>query len=265
MKNLIITAIIAIVMLAAPAFAVPVATDFTLDWSGYGTVTGTFNSGDDAVASMQTSGNTAGTFYAVDTGIAPYSYGVDDSSAWMRGDITNGGGTLNFNYARTDSYEGMYGSAGQWSNSFVGSTGTGSLDFRTSSNYASLVSSEYNWQTNGQFQASGSLFEISHTLQSGDPDNWGSMSVVGSGSAVVDYMADGYTGGDGFRFGSGDGCYTNADILTTGNGQAVVHGQGDSYLSAYDGSWTMPLGGIYSSTWNYNSGLAVNNFAFSGN
>jgi hypothetical protein len=251
-------------MIGAFAPAAFAATDFTLDWSGSGTVTGVFNSGDDATAWVLAHGATSGTFYALDTGVCPYAgYHVDDSSAYIRGDII-AGGDLTFQYYRTDSYVPMYGISGQLSYSFVGSTGTGSLDFKTSSNYASLVSSEYSFQANGQFQATGTTFEIDHALFSGDPLNFGQLKIVGSGSAVVDYMADGYTGGDGFKFGSGDGCYTNADILATGSGWAQVWGHGDSSLSAYDGSWTLPLGGSVSTLWTYTSGLSVTNYAFQG-
>lgn len=251
-----------LLMMAAVAPTALAATDFTMNWSGSGSVVGTFNSGNDAIAGIQTLGATSGQFYAKDYDDNPYTYNVDTTESWMRGDIT-GGGQLQFTYTRTDGQAG-YGIAGQISNSFVGSTGNGTLDFRTGSNYASLVSSEYGFQSNGQFTAIGNDFTIYHSLTSGNPLNFGALQVVGVGSAIVDYMADGYSSGDGFRFGSGDGCYTNADILATGTGSAHVWGQGDSSLTAYDGSWTMP-GGSYTSTWAYSNGLSVTNYAFSGN
>jgi len=252
-------------ILVAMLFCIGIAsatTSVDVNWNGFGKFDTTFNSGDDAVAQMWTTGNTAGNFQATDSDDNPYNYGVDSTSALIRGDI-NGGGSLEFNYLRTD----RQGSAdaGEFSNSFVGSSGTGSMDFRTSSNYHDLVSSNYGFQSSGQFQAIGDLFTITHTLQSANVNNLGNLVVSGDGSAVVDYMTDGYTAGNGFRFGSGDGCFTNANILTTGNGVAQVYGQADNYLSAYDGSWTMPVGGSHTESWIYNDGLSVTNYAFNGN
>lgn len=249
-----------LLMAAAIAPAARAATDFTMNWSGFGTIDSTFTSGDDATARMQVWGNTAGTFGAQDTGIAPYSYGVDDSSAYMRGDIT-ANGELAFTYDRTDSYESMYGAAGQHSYSFVGSSGTGSLDFRAGSNYAAFGSGNYAWQSDAQFTAAGD-FNILHTLTTPNL-NGGVVQVVGSGSATINHMSDD-AGANSFNFGAGAGCYTNADISTSGIGTAWVSGHGDSLLHANDGSWNMP-GGTYTSTWSYGNGLSVTNYAFNGN
>jgi hypothetical protein len=201
--------------------------------------------------------------------------GVDTSSAYMRGDIINGG-SLNFNYARIDSYEGMYGNAGQVSDSFVGSSGTGSLDFRAGSNYAALGSSNYGWQNDAQFTATGATFDILHTLTTnnlngGKIEVWKPVDSVGIGSAVVDHMSDDTWSTDQFTFGAGAGCYTNADITATGNGKAIVQGYGDSFLQddtlSYDHGligWSMPNGGSYLSAWTYSNGLSVTNYAFNG-
>jgi hypothetical protein len=213
---------------------------------------------------MGVTGYTSGSFVAQDTDVAPYSYGVDDSSAYMRGDIGNAlgnGGSLTFTYNRIDSYTPMYGSAGQESYSYVGSTGTGSLDFRTGSNYAALGSANYGFQSDSQFTASGD-FLIQHSLNLSGP-NGAQIVVDGIGTADIDHMSDDALG-DSFKFGAGAGCYTNANILTTGSGIATVSGFGDSLLHANDGSWNMGAGGSYISQWTYTNGLTVGNYAFNG-
>ena len=274
MKRLIM---LAVLMIAAIS-GVSAATTVDVNWSGYGNFDTTFNSGGDAVIKMWANGHTGGNFYAEDIDNNTYSYGVDDTNAWMKGDITTsggiGGGTLRFQYERTNSYVPMYGEAGQISNSFVGSSGIGALNFRVGSNYASLGSSNYDWQSNAQFSATGD-FEIMHELYTG-LNNGGKVYLFGTGSAVVDHMTDSARGVNPtpgyynsvyspFNFGAGGGCYTNANIEATGYGIAAVSGNGDGSLYANDNSWSMPVGGSHTESWTYNDGLSVNNYAFGGN
>ena len=286
-KIITIAGIIGMLLTATTVFAVP--TDFTLDWSaGSGIVTGTFNSGDDAKAQMWANGNTVGTFKATDYGDNPYTYGVDTTEAYMKGDIA-AGGNLEFKYTRTDSYVSMYGIAGQLSDSFVSSTGTGSLDFWTHSEYAGLGNHEYGFGV-PNFQATGNTvaidtdsngiadasFVITHTLVSNwvsppVPDNFGRVQIIGTStgaSAVVDHMNDD-AGSTAFNFGAGGGCYTNADITATGSGTAIVQGHGNTHLADdtfwTPSEWSMPNGGSYTSIWSYLSGLSVTDYAFNGN
>jgi len=270
MKAIPILVMLTLMLSVGVSSALAVPTEFTLNWSGSGTIGTTFNSGNDAVAQMLAIGNTAGTFYGKDYDDNPYTYSVDTTEAYMRGAITGGGGSLDFKYTRTDSYAPMYGVAGQFSDSYVYSSGTGSLDFKNWSNYAAFASPEYGFQGAANFQATGSSFTIDHYILSGDltvPKNYGEVYIAGSGSAVVDHMGDDASG-VGFNFGAGCGCYTHADITAAGSGIAQVSGHGDNFLQD-DGYgnpivWSMPLGGSYSSTWTYTNGLSVTNYAFNG-
>jgi len=261
-------------MLSVGVSSALASTDFTLDWSGYGTVIGTFNSGDDAIAHMTATGNTFGNLYVKDFdngGVAPYD--VDDTSANMDSHITSGGGSLEFLYTRTDTCEAFYGLPGQVSNSFVASSGTGTLDFCAGSNYAYLQSYTYAATDNINFQATGENFIVQHSLTSSLPANFGALQVVstgsgGSASVVHSYDLSGYTG-DSFTFGAGTGgCVWGTHISATGSGIATVWGHGDDYLK--DGTygqtseWTMPLGGTFQSQWTYDSGLTVNDYGFFG-
>ena len=257
MKRLIMLAIFFIAIGGVSA-----ATTVDMNWGGFANIDTTFNSSDDAVVQVWANGNTGGNFHAADSDNNPYNYGVDNTNAWLRGDVTMGGGNLQLTYTRTDAKESMYGAAGQISNSFVGSSGIGALNFRVGSNYASLGSSNYGWQSNAQFSATGDSFNMWHTLDAGT--NSGFVRVIGDGSAVINHMSD-YAAGDNFNFGAGAGCYTNADIEATGSGYAEVSGQADSYLKANDLSWTMPVGGLHTESWTYTDGLSVTNYAFNGN
>lgn len=261
---------------AAIAPAALAATDFTMDWTN-GNIAATFNSGDDAKAQMWASGNTFGHFYAVDTGTSGYpGYGVDDSSADMDSHITAGGGSLEFQYIRTDSFALIqYGDptqVGQISNSFVSSSGTGTLDFSAGSNSHYLQSYTYGVNDQQTFQATGASFVIAHSLTSSLPANFGAVQVLSTGSggsASVSHTYDmsGYTG-DSFSFGAGAGVW-GTSISATGSGIATVTGYGtdnlvdDSYGQA--SHWSMPNGGSYFSQWTYDSGLTVTDYGFSGN
>ena len=263
------------------------ATDFTMDWTGIGNsvISGTFNSGDDAKAQMWANGNTDGHFYAYDSDYEDaqhYQCGVDPSSALISGDINTGGGSLRFKYTMTDSCsQGSFGPSGQTSDSFVYSAGTGTLDFSTNSHYAYLFSGNYyNSPNNGDcLTAIGTSFDIYHTLTYGP--NSGSVEVssnyyldaqsvpIGSGgAAVVGFQSEraGYLPSGSFIFGEVAGYgFANTDITATGSGGiARVTGHGDDYLAATNGSWTLPLGGTYTATWLYDTGLTVANYGFFG-
>jgi len=190
----------------------------------------------------------------------PYM-GVDKTTTSVKSDITVGGGWLEFETIRLDSY-GSYGAPGQRSYSYVGSSDAASLDFRTTTNYASLVSSNYNFQSSQQFTASGS-FNIIHELDA-NPTEFAFLNLVGSGSASVDYMADGYTSANGYYFGTGDGCCENADLTATGSGFLRIEAYADNNLWAHDGSWAQG-GGSFTGTWSYTGSLLVDDYAIGGN
>lgn len=248
-----------LLMAAAIAPAARAATDTTFTWSGTGSFGATFNSDNDAKAQVQANGWTSGTFYAKDFGDNPYSYGVDTTLAQLDSDIL-GGGNIYFKFNRMDSKVSMYGPADQWTQSYVGSSGTGGLTFRSQSNYAALVSSNYGFQSDNQFTASGGSYLIQHDLYNGA--NYGGLQASGSGTMAIDHMSDD-TGNTAFNFGRGAGCYTNANVDATGSGAFGLLGFGGAGLSG--NGWGMGGPATYSATWTFGGGLTVSNYAFGGN
>ena len=225
---------------------------------------------DDALAIFNFTGFGSFTLVGQSWDNTAYPYmGVDKTTTYVVSDITSGGGMIQFEVQRLDSYSSMYGLPGQRSFSLVASNdGTASLDFRTTTNYADLWSSNYGFQASQQFEVSGSSIIIDHTLTTGSSSyEGGRLYLVGTGSASVDYMTDGYTDYNQFRFGWGDGCYENADLTASGAGVLTIGGMADSNMWAHDGSWSISgSGGVsHVETWNYNGLLNVDDYAFTGN
>jgi hypothetical protein len=223
---------------------------------------------DDALAIFNFTGYGSFTLVGIETDNTAYPYmGVDTTSTYVMSDITAGGGFIQFEVQRLDSYGG-YGAPGQDSYSLVySSDGTASLDFKTTTNFADLWSSNWGFQANQQFEVSGSTIQVIHTLLTGSPMEGGQLSLLGSGTASIDYMADGYTDYNEFRFGYGDGCYENADLTANGAGVLTIGGVADNNIWAHDGSWSVSgSGGVgHTETWNYNGLLNVDDYAFGGN
>jgi hypothetical protein len=247
------------------AVSVQGQTVLNMNWLGSGTVDTSFTSDDDAWMAFHTEGNSInGSLYAEDVNDNPYTYGVDTFKTNVRADIQNGGFAA-YQVNRTDSQ--YSGKEGQYTSSYVFSyDGSATMDFKTRTNYHDLVSSNYGFQNNQQFTASGSTIVIEHELGTGSGE-FGNLQLIGSGSASVDYMTDGYTGYNEYRFGYGDGCYENADLTANGVGTLTIHGVADNNMWAHDGSWSVSgSGGVsHTETWNYNGLLNVDDYAFGGN
>lgn len=255
--------VMAIALLVTTVSAQTTLLDMT--WSGSGTVDVEFTADDDALMGFHTGGNSiSGTLYAEDFNNNPYTYGVDTFETNVRADVQNGG-FVAYRVDRTDSQ--YSGAEGQYTSSYVYSyDGSATMDFRTRTNYHDLVSSNYGFQSNQQFTASGSTIEIEHELGTGSGE-FGNLYLIGSGSASIDYMTDGYTGYNEYRFGYGDGCYENADLTASGAGTLIIGGDADNNMWAHDESWSVSgSGGVsHTETWKYNGLLNVDDYAFGGN
>lgn len=266
-KILTVSLILASVLVFGSVFTVSAATVLNYNWTGGGFSTVTFDTGD-AIMNFQTNGGlTSGSLYAKDFDNNPYSYGVDNMLTNVNAQVNNGG-WIAYQVDRTDSYSPMYGAAGQTSYSYVSSDdGVATMAFQTVTNYASLVSSNYGFQANQQFTVSGTNIDIIHSLTTGNGVEGGSLVLDGTGTASVDYMTDGYTNYNQFEFGSGAGCYTNADVTASGAGLLTIGGSADNNMWANDGSWSIAgSGGVtHGESWSYNGLLTVNNYAFTGN
>lgn len=245
-------------ILALPLAGAKATTEMDLTWSGLGYVSGTFTSGDDAVVGMYAEGFTHGQFHATDADDNPYNYQVDTTSAWFKGYV-DGGGELYFNFDRTDSYEPMYGPADQYTESYLGCSGTGQLIFTTRSNYADLDSSNYGFQANDQFLANG-VYLAYHYVENGDNNAW--FEAGGNGTLDIDHMTDD-TGNTQIKFGHGCGCYTNADVVQTGEGYFDLGAHFENSMTM-DG-WSASGDVDYGFHVDFTSGFSWSDYHFTGN
>ena len=258
---LMLVPLVFLLMTAVPTVLADV--DVVIDGTGDMDCISTIEYDDDASALFEFHG--FGSFELIGAGRDNTGYpymGVDKTITSVTSDLS-GGGWMEFEVNRTDSYGG-YGLPGQRSYSFVGSNDVASLDFRTITTYANLYSSNFGFQANQQFYAAGSGFTIEHVLETGSPNEYGRLLLTGSGVASVDYMTDGYTNYNGYKFGYGDGCYENADLTATGSGTLTIGGQADNTMAAHDGSWSGANSHFETWTWNSET-LTVDDYAFSGN
>lgn len=267
-KKIILTIAIAVLLISVPAMADPPSTT-NVTWGASGNVNIAVVSGNDFTSVFNTGGGWAsGAYTLTDAGDNPYSYGVDTVTAQVQANVT-GGGFLEFNNTRTDSWVPMYGSAGENSYTYITTDDTAQLQFRTRGNYADLQSSNYGFQANDHFQATGT-FSVYHSLN----DNTGEGAMLlntGTGSTDIDFMSESTWGKTGsFKFGKGCGCYTNADITATGSGvfqiSAIAENQIDVDMLPFAILGDGTLGSAqYNLGITYGSGLIISNFALSGN
>ena len=188
------------------------------------------------------------------------SYGVDSTATTLTSDIV-GGGFIQFAVQRLDSYEPMYGDAVQSSYAYITSSDVASLDFRVTTNYASLGVNNYGWSTNDQFTASGN-YTATHSITNG-ANNAGFLATGTNGTLDIDHMTDGTWGTNSIVFGAGGGCYTNANVDQTGSGTFVLGAH-------FENSFTMgtvTAGGAvtYSEGYSFTDGFSWTNYSFSGN
>ena len=259
--GILAVSVIVLFAMAISAPAVGASTDVNVQWDNAQQVNILFTAGNDAWASVTGGGSLlSGTFTGSDHDDNPYSYNVDTVDSSMRASIV-GGGWIDYQMLRTDAKVSMYGGAGQWTDSFIGTDGTASLAFRTTTNYAAMRSSNYGFQASSQFQASGNYY-MTHQIQDNDGDGayW---EISGSGSSTVNNMSDevGYNGN--FKLGKGCGCYTNASVSATGSGTYDLYAQGNHSIVT-DSGINMPSGGVYNLIAYFTDGFNFSNFALQG-
>ena len=250
-------------ILVAMLFCVGIAsatTSVDTNWNGAGSFDTHFIAGDDANADFWTGGSfISGEFHATDSDNNPYGYGVDSVEAKVKAKATDG--FIEYNFDRTDS-KSSYGVAGQKSytsmNNMIGTGGTSDFAWRSTSNYAALTNSNWGWQANGQMKATGNQ-EITHTF--GTSTEWAGMHIVADATTVISDMAEKSTS-TGYRFGWGDGCYTNAEVDIVGSGTFDLNAYADNSIVTDTGITTDGFLQVHSE---FGSGFHYNNFALSGN
>lgn len=201
-----------------------------IDWNTAGTINIDAISSDDFESQFNMfSGNQVfGSFKLTDSDDNPYSYGVDTVTAQVEGAIA-GGGFMEFINTRTDSKVSMYGDAGEQSYTYIETSDTAYLNFRTSGNYANLQSCNYGFHASNHFGASGN-FLVQHSLND-DTGEVAWIETYGIGTTNIDLMGESTWGKTGsFKFGKGCGCYTNADVSATGTGYFEVGAIADNQI-----------------------------------
>ncbi|MCD6591215.1 MAG: hypothetical protein J7K72_04565 [Candidatus Aenigmarchaeota archaeon] len=283
----ILGTLIAFLVLAAIPFA---SAQTTVDsyWTGSGFMSTSFVAGDDAHSYFETKGTVImGEFHGKDYDDNPCNYKVDTVSSFVKASVNNG--YMKFENTRDDSYTPMYGNAGQYTYSFIGTDGTGEMMFGTRTNYAEMSNCQYGWgktygwTTNGvNFEATGNNYLIDHVLTDSSGDG-AQVTAYGSGSAQVKVMGE-KSGGKNSYFNMGrlpvcgDGCAWDnkyAKFSGSGTGTFEVHAWADTQLKVggcgnLPCSMTIPGDGtdnsaqyhlkvLYAGTWSYSD------FGVSGN
>ncbi len=255
MKKILIAGLIAFCMLGITGLA-SAGTTVNTSWDGSGVLGIDFKSGDDARSRFWTVGS-SGSYKATDSDNNPYNYGVDNTRVQIQADVTNGG-YIEHLYNRTDSKTSMYGPAGQSSYSSINTNDTASFAMNIGSNYASMGISNYGFQNNNQYTATGSHV-MTHQISTGTGMGAGWL-INANGSSSVSQMQDGASA-SGFRFGEGS-CYTNANVNIVGSGTYNLNAYAPNQIKTDTGITT---DGSLSIGANFNSGFSFGNFALSGN
>ena len=218
-------------ILAMPLIPVKAETNLQMSWDGSGSISAVFNTSD-AFMLFNTAGNRIwGSLNATDYDDNPYSYGVDTFEARVKS-FMEGGGEAEFYVSRLVSHESMYGPADEESHTYLSTSDQGHVIFRVRTNFARLRSSNYGYQSDSHFWASG-LFYIEHSLTNGL--NYATLAASGDGEIRIDHMSDD-TFGSEFKFGFGCGCYTNSDAEASGTGVFEVYAHGENGL--YGDGWS---------------------------
>jgi hypothetical protein len=234
MKKLVISLILGLVLvLSVSGMALADDPDqIDISWDGSGQVTGSIDTGD-AQAYFDTGGDyILGSYSGVETPNTSYPYmNVDSYVGYFNGHVENG--YMDSGCARTDSYEGSYGDAGQFSWSWVGvSGGVADMAYRTTTNYAQMRDCCYKYQLSGghNIVVDAEFYTMDRYINDGDGES-GDFYAEGTGTATMDCMNSGASGCWGLSLGSGCGCYTDANFNATGAGHVAVTGIGDNSVT----------------------------------
>ena len=247
-----------LVMLVAVAFAGVAMAQTTTDviWNGSGYHSIHFQSGDDATSDFWTAGaNIDGEYHAIDHDDNPYNYGVDTTDIKIKAHANDG--YIEYKFTRDDSYT-SYGSAGQESYTLIDSFGDADFAWHSNSNYARLRNCNYGWQNNNQIHATGSHY-IYHSL-SVNPVKGASITINADGNTDLTIMSEDHWG-NGFKFGKGCGCYTNAHVDITGSGTFDL----TTHAGQITTDWGITTDGYLNVYSEFGSGFHFSNFALEGN
>jgi hypothetical protein len=247
-KILSILVLLSLLVIAIPCavFADTPTTIFSVDWTGGGSVSGgaTVGSGWNGPGTSWTVSSFATTGDAINGGYDVTTVGKQTYDVW--GDLgpssTNSiiasvvNGFAGFSNERTGAtiygigqgYEGP----GQVINSYVSASGgTASFDMSSGTNYADMAN------TSGGFNANAASFALTNFVGDRSTLNSAGFSSIGSGTADVDlwHSSVGYYGANSIDFGSGMGCYTDADVHNTGSGTFTVNAVGKNSITTASG------------------------------
>jgi len=255
MRAIIFGLVVAFLLATTIGASAETATDIT--WNGGGEIGVHFVSDDDATNDFRTFGtHISGEYHAVDHDDNPYGYNVDTTDVKVKAHVNDG--WIEYKFTRDDSHTSMYGSAGQESYTFIGSSGTADFRWHSNSNYARLRNCNYGWQNNNHIHATGSHF-IDHYIDNGN--NEGAEIIIDvDGNTDLTIMSE-KADSDGFEFGKGCGCYTNAHTDITGTGNFTMIVQADNTIDTDFGIHTDGYLGIHAK---FTSGFHFGNFALKG-
>lgn len=235
-------------------------TEVTVTWDGTGGVGVDVDTGDAFAGFVTLGDNISGAYTATDSNNNPYSYGVDNFSAYLNASVING--YINTGNLRTDSYEGMYGNAGQnsWSSVWVDG-GSASMAYRTTTNYAKMVDASYTYQLLGghNIVVDATSYDIQRGILDGR-GNSGILNAWGSGSATLDCMSAEASGVWDLVFGRGAGCYTDANYTATGSGHFDVTGTGNTSV-VFNGLGISSGGGSLAIIADFINNFSINDYS----
>ena len=258
MKKMNIGLIALAVALVLVSSAVSATTTLHTTWSGSGGVNINFVGDDDAVTSFVTHGKRiSGEFEGTNYEDNPYNYGVNTIDSKVSSFVKNG--SIEYDFARTDSKTSMYGNAGQESHTLIETNRKGFLAWHSKSNYAQLRNCNYGFRNSDQIMATGKHL-IMHTFVIA-PDKGAGIIIKARGSSVVNDMSDDSFGNKSFSFGKGCGCYTNAKVSVNGRGQFKLLATAPTQIKTDSGITT---DGKLVITSRFNHGFEFDDFALSG-
>ena len=237
-------------------------------WSGSGNFASTIDASGAQKTTFSTSGAwVKGSLDVVNQEDNPYNYGVPTVSTYLVAEV--GGGNLNYVVDRLKSKESMYGVPGQVAYTSAYADGDSLAEVATGarSNYANMGVGTYaKPKTSGgyNFQATGAgAYGFNHGVVASDGDG-GEFILEGTGTAGVNAMSSDI-GASSFKFGKGQGCYTNANVVATGSGMFQVNAAAGNQLQIDAGDVVVSGPATYNMAIGFGSGLTYGNFALSGN
>lgn len=266
-KRFLVSMLIAVTLLVSTAGVALAAdpTTTTVTWDGAGSVTTTVDSGDSNGGVSTGGSHIEGSITVVDANDNPYGYNVDGFSSYLDASVTDG--VISTGVNRVDSYSPMYGSGGQTSWCDVGTDGTASVAYRSTTNYAAMTDATYGYQLPGGHNvviSGASTYMIDRGINDGR-GNQGYVFATGDGSATFDCMSATASGCWSLTLGRGAGCYTDANFAATGSGGYFeVTGTGNNGVT-FNGLGISSGGGSLSLIANWLNNFSVGDYSLTAN